>query len=172
MDRAVSRLKQLGRNQDSALAITEVTAGSYQAGALGSLTSPSLFGEARLIIVPDFESADETLGDDLATYLASPQPDCWIIACHDGSNKGKRQVDKIKKAGAREVKVAKIKNARDKLSLVVEEVRTVGGRIEPVGAQLLVDALGEDLAELIGVEVAISEEEGARDCATCGSFDI
>lgn len=150
MDRAVSRLKQLGRNQDSALAITEVTAGSYQAGALGSLTSPSLFGEARLIIVPDFESAYETLGEDLATYLASPQPDCWIITCHDGSNKGKRQVDKIKKAGAREVKVAKIKNARDKLSLVVEEVRTVGGRIEPAGAQLLVDALGEDLAELIG----------------------
>ncbi|ETJ25790.1 DNA polymerase III subunit delta, partial [human gut metagenome] len=58
--------------------------------------------------------------------------------------------DKIKKAGAQEVKVARIKNARDKLSLVVEEVRTVGGRIEPAGAQLLVDALGEDLAELIG----------------------
>ncbi len=149
-DRALTRLKQLGRNQDSSLAVTEVTAAGYQAGSLDSLTSPSLFGEARLLVIPDFESADEELGDDLSAYLASPQPDCWVVALHDGSNKGKRQVDKVKKAGAKEVKVAKVKNARDKLALLVEEVRTIGGRIEPAGAQLLVDALGGDLAELIG----------------------
>ncbi|MDU1223946.1 DNA polymerase III subunit delta [Varibaculum cambriense] len=149
-DRALARLKQLGRNQDPSLAVTEMTASGYQAGSLDSLTSPSLFGEARLVVIPDFESADEDLGQDLASYLAAPQADCWVVAMHDGSNKGKRQVDKIKKAGAREVKVARIKNARDKLSLVVEEVRTAGGRIEPAGAQLLVDALGGDLAELIG----------------------
>ena len=149
-DRALARLKQLGRNQDPSLAVTEVTASGYQAGSLDSLTSPSLFGEARLVVIPDFESAADDLGQDLVAYLAAPQADCWIVALHDGSNKGKRQVDKIKKAGAQEVKVARIKNARDKLSLVVEEVRTAGGHIEPAGAQLLVDALGEDLAELVG----------------------
>ena len=85
-DRALTRLKQLGRNQDPTLAVTEVTANGYQAGSLDSLTSPSLFGEARLVVIPDFESAADDLGQDLAAYLAAPQADCWVVAMHDGSN--------------------------------------------------------------------------------------
>ena len=35
-DRALTRLKQLGRNQDPSLAVTEISATEYQAGSLGS----------------------------------------------------------------------------------------------------------------------------------------
>ena len=41
-DRALARLKQLGRNQDPSLAVTEVTANGYQAGSLDSIRKPLL----------------------------------------------------------------------------------------------------------------------------------
>ena len=55
-DRALSELRRQAHEVDPALERTDLSAGTYQAGQLDVLTSPSLFGESRMIIIPDLEN--------------------------------------------------------------------------------------------------------------------
>lgn len=149
IDRALDRLRALAHDADPQLERTDVAAASYQAGQLDVLTSPSLFGESRLVQILDLEAMSDALAADLLAYVAAPAPDVWLLLVHPGGNaRGKKVTDAIAKAGFPVVPADEVKSDRDKLELVRSDVRAAGRRMEPEAMQALVDALGSDLRSL------------------------
>lgn len=148
-DRATARLRKLALKQDPHLESSTVSAAEYRVGDLATYTSPSLFGESRLIMIPDLEATNQFFADDLLQYLSAPTADVWMVLRHDGSNRGRGLVDKLKKLLPL-VPVEPLTQARQKLELVSSDVRDANRRIEPQAAQFLVDALGNEVAELAG----------------------
>lgn len=146
--RALSRLRTQAKTTDPDVQITYLEVSGYRSGELLTLTSPSLFGEPRLVIVQNLESLNDDLRDDLLAYSKAPENDVWLIAHHGGGVKGKKLLDQWKKLGVPTVNCEPVKKDRDKLDLVVADIREAGLKIEPEAAQLLVDALGSDLAQL------------------------
>ena len=63
IDRAMATLRAQAYEQDPNLERSDVQASNYQAGHLDVLTSPSLFGEARLILIPELEQMTGALAD-------------------------------------------------------------------------------------------------------------
>ncbi|WP_043534135.1 DNA polymerase III subunit delta, partial [Actinomyces polynesiensis] len=160
-DRAMDRLRHLALEADPATERTDIPAATYQPGQLDVYTSPSLFGESRLLVVPDLETMSDSLLNDLLAYVAAPAPDVWLFLRHNGGTRGKKLLDAIARAGFPVIPADPIKSARDKLDLVNSDVRAARRTIDQDAAQALVDALGNDVRSLAaGVAQLIGDVEG------------
>lgn len=160
-DRAMDRLRTLAYEADPQTERTDVSAASYQAGQLDMLTSPSLFGEARLIIIPDLETMSDALLNDLLTYVSQPADDVWLLLRHNGGTRGKKLLDAITKAGFPVITADPLKNDKDKLDLVFSDVKAARRQIDSEAAQALVDALGSDVRSLAAaVSQLLADVEG------------
>ncbi len=148
-DRAADRIRALAHEADPQVERTDISAASYQAGQLDVLASPSLFGEARLVIVPDLENLSDALAKDLLDYIAAPAPDVWLLLRHPGGNaRGKKVIDAVTKAGFPVIPADKLKNDKDKLALLLSDAKEAGRRLDKDAAQALVDALGNDVRSM------------------------
>lgn len=149
-DRVLSQLRVLAREADAQVEVTEVSANEYRPGQLDLWTSPSLFGDARLIILDRVESPNDNLVRELLVYLQNPAPDVALVLRHGGGNGGRKIIDAAKKAGATFISADALKSDRDKTTLVIDEVKRVGGKITPQAAAQIVSAAGKDLFEVLG----------------------
>lgn len=157
-DRAVQRLRALAREQDPSVAVHELTAETITAGSLSQVTSPSLFGEPRLVIVPEVQAAPESLLTEILDYLPSPEPDVTLVLVHRGGNRGKKLLDALKKAKLPRVPADPVKRVGDKQAFVAAEFARAGRRIQPEAIAALVDAFGTDLAELAAMSRQLIED--------------
>ena len=143
--RAISRVKKDLRDAHPDLEISEVLEGEYSSGLLSSLASPSLFGEARLVII---HGATEDLASDMEQYLAEPNSDCTVVVRipnlvgHNG--KFKTKFTKL----ALNVSCEEIKRDNDKLDFIRNEFAAANVSVEPQAAKLLLQAFGNDLGEM------------------------
>ncbi|MDO5048884.1 MAG: DNA polymerase III subunit delta [Actinomycetaceae bacterium] len=147
-ERAITQLRDQARQSDPATEIHRVDASGYESGQLSIYTSPSLFGEARFIYVPEVESGTASFFDDVAKYVEHPEPDVVLVLRHNGGNSGRKVLNACSKANVPTYVASEMKSVSDKMSLVREDVRRAKRQIEPEAVQALVDALGSDLAEL------------------------
>ncbi len=160
-DRAMDRLRAQALSADPNTERTDVAAASYQSGQLDMLVSPSLFGEPRLLVVPDLEAMTDALLADLLAYVGRPAPDVWLILRHNGGQRGKKLIDAIRAAGFPVVDANPLKYDSEKLDLVRSDIRAAHRQIDQEAAQALVDALGEDLRSLAaGVAQLLADVEG------------
>jgi len=126
--RAVSRIRRELRNAHPDLEIDEVQEGEYSSGLLFSLASPSLFSEARLVIIT---GATEELALDMERYLSEPNPDCTVIVRipnlvgHNG--KFKTKFSKL----ALNISCEEIKRDNDKLDFIRGEFAALNVSVEP-----------------------------------------
>lgn len=163
-DRAVDRLKALARKADPNTEITSVDAAGYRNGQLEMLTSPSLFGEPRMVIVPNLESLNEQLLDALLAYMKMPEPDVVVLLRHNGGTRGKKLLDAITKSSFPRTEIEAVKRAKDKADLVRADVSAAGRKISPDAVGLLVEALGSDLRELLSaVSQLVADVDGVID---------
>ncbi len=170
-DRALDRLRAQALAVDANAERTEVVAATYQQGQLDMLTSPSLFGEPRFITVPDLETMSDALASDLLSYVDHPEPDVWLVLRHNGSQRGKKLLDAIARAGFPVVNADLVRGDRDKLNLVYSDVRAQHRRIDQDAAQALVDALGDDLRSLAaGVSQLMADVSGTISVADVRSY--
>lgn len=142
------RLIGLARESEAGAEVHELSARDYATGALAMATSPSLFGDSRVVTVGELEKMSEEFLEDAVAYLAAPDPESMVILTHGGGNRGKRLLDAIAKAKHPVVECKPLKNDRDKSDFVYAEVRAAGRRIEPDAARLLIAAAGRDVGEL------------------------
>lgn len=136
------------RAADGSLDLADVSAGELTVADLADATSPSLFGDARVLVVRDLQDAAKDLAAAIVSLAEQDDPTLTLVAVHAGGAKGKATVDALKGAGAAVVPVPRVKTVRDREQFVVDEVRGAGGRIERAAAADLVAALGGDLREL------------------------
>ncbi|WP_394214315.1 DNA polymerase III subunit delta [Brachybacterium vulturis] len=157
-DRAVQRLRGLAREADPTVEVHDLAGDAAGPGALAQVASPSLFGEPRFVVVPELQSAPDTLVLELLDYLRAPEQDVTLVLVHRGGNRGRKLLDALKKAGVPRVDAGPVKRAGEKQSFVAAEFARAQRRIQPEALIALVDAFGTDLAELAAISRQLIED--------------
>lgn len=147
-ERAVSRLVGLARQEDPQVEVTRLDASCYQGGRLRVVASPSLFGEARLVVMDNLQAGTDEAMADVLDHIADSAADVVLVLCHSGGARGRKALDAIRAAGAIVVACDAVKRDADKTTFVAEELRRAGRRAEPAALRALVEACGADLREL------------------------
>ena len=145
-ERAIDRLVDLARDQGRE--VSRLDASGYEPGRLQVVASPSLFGDAGLVVITDLQNGTAEAFDDVVAYLADPAPGVMLAMQHGGGPRGRAAVEGARAAGAVVVPCDAVKRDADKSTFVVEELRRVGRRVEPAAVRALVEACGSDLREL------------------------
>ncbi len=148
-ERTIASLRDGVRAADADADISELDATELGSGAFAEITSPSLFASLRCVVVRTLESLPEDAVDPIVAYVAEPASDVALVLHHTGGVKGKAVLDKLRKAGAVEVKAVAMKKW-DLPKWVVTEARRHQAKIDERTARALVDAVGEDLRALAG----------------------
>ena len=151
---------------------THLSAETLELGQITDALAPSLFGDARLIVIKGIQDLAAELGEEIANYLEDPDEGVHLILWHKGGVKGKALVEKIKKIKPVLIAVDVIKKESDKADFVRGEFLRLGRKITGEGVQAIVDALGSDMRELSSVcsqlsadvvgTAAISESDVAK----------
>lgn len=160
VSRAISAIDAAARRDDRATLRTEHHGAELDGGALHELLGPSLFGDARLVVVRNAQDIVTATMAVLAPYLQAPTEGTTIVLQHAGAAKGKAVLEAARKARAVEIGCAKLTRAEDRVDFVRGEVRRAGGRIDPDAATSLVDAVGTDLRELAAVATQLAGDCG------------
>lgn len=154
-ERAMTRLRAMARSRDPHTERIVIDCASYRRGQLAQMVSPSLFGEAKFVELPDMENMGDDLLDDLLKYAEAPDPDTWMVLRRNKGVRGKKLVDKLASMKMPTVECPELKYAKQKMALVMNDARAAARRIDTEAAQALVDAmptateLASALAQLI-----------------------
>ncbi|MEO9139956.1 MAG: DNA polymerase III subunit delta [Jatrophihabitans sp.] len=159
-DRAVSAIAAAARRADPETVETERAGSDLEGPELHELLGPSLFGDARVLVIRAAQDIRTAPAAILAPYLQDPAENTIMVLHHAGGAKGKSILELARKAKALEIGCAKLSNARDRQDFVRHEIRRHGGRISPDALAVLMDAVGSDLRELAGVANQLVSDSG------------
>lgn len=150
-ERAIAGLRDYVRAEDPTVEVTDLRADDYVAGTLLTVTSPSLFGEPRLVRVFGVEKASDSFLTEAVAYLESPQEGATVVLRHTGASvRGKKLLDAIRsgKADAVEIACPAVKRDSDRYDFAAAEFSSANKRIAPAALRALVSAFSDDLTEL------------------------
>lgn len=138
------------RTWDPESELSETTGDQVSMAALGDLAAPSLFSSVRCVVVDRLEDLSEDVYPGLVDYAADPSEDIGLILVHSGAQKGSGLLTRLRKVRT----VTEVRSAALRPSefsrFVSGEVRGHGGNIAEDAAELLVQAVGQDLRALAG----------------------
>lgn len=149
--RAIAEVVNATKTAEPDADVRYLEASQVTPGELAELFSPSLFGERRVVVLRNGQDASKDLIAALVDYAADPAEEVALVVAHLGAAKGKALSDGLRAAGAKVVVCAKLTKARDRLAFVRNEIAASGGRCSDDVAELILDAVGNDLRELASV---------------------
>jgi len=150
-ERAIAGVRDYLRAEDPSLEVSDLRADDYAAGTLLAVTSPSLFGEPRLVRVSGGEKMSDAFLTEALAYIETPQDGATVVLRHTGASvRGKKLLDAIRAGtgGGVEVPCPVIKRDGDRHDFAAGEFKTAGKRIAPAALRALVSAFTGDLTEL------------------------
>ena len=150
-ERATGAIRSLLRADDPALEVTDLRADDYTSGTLLAVTSPSLFGEPRLVRVGGVEKCTDSFLTEALAYIEAPQEGATVVLRHTGATvRGKKLLDAIRSGAGGGVEIAcpTVKNDRDRVQFAGDEFRQAKRRIKTDALASLTQAFTGDLAEL------------------------
>jgi len=165
-DRAISE----SLAQSAGATSTQLSAETLELGQITDALAPSLFGDARIIVIKDIQDLAADLGDEIATYIENPDENVHLVLWHKGGVKGKALLEKIKKAKPTLISAEAIKKESDKTEFVRAEFKRLGRKISPEAVTAIVAALGSDMRELSGVCSQLASDVAAG--ATISEEDV
>jgi DNA polymerase-3 subunit delta len=130
--------------------VTILDSSELELGGITDALAPSLFGDARIIVIKEIQDLAAELGEEIATYLQAPEESVELVLWHKGGVKGKALLEKIKKVKPTVVACDVIKKDGEKSDFIRAEFKRLGRTISTEAVQALLDALGSDLRELGG----------------------
>ncbi|MEJ1086909.1 DNA polymerase III subunit delta [Microbacterium sp. Mu-80] len=163
-ERAIAGVREYLRAEDPALEVTDLRADDYEAGTLFAVTSPSLFGEPRLVRVAGVEKCSDAFLQEALKYVENPQEGATVLLRHTGATvRGKKLLDAIRSGagGGIEIPCAAVKRDSDRVDFAAGEFKAARKRIQPTALRSLVSAFADDLTELAAAcQQLISDVEG------------
>jgi DNA polymerase-3 subunit delta len=150
-ERATAGIRDYLRAEDASLEVSDLRADDYTSGALLALTSPSLFGEPRLVRVTGVEKCSDAFLAEAVSYLAHPQEGATVLLRHTGATvRGKKLLDAIRagEGGGVEIACPPVKRDSDRFDFAAGEFSTARKRVAPAALRTLVSAFADDLTEL------------------------
>lgn len=160
VDRAVGAVAAAARRADPNATETSLTGGELDGAELPELLGPSLFGDARLLVVRAAQDMRAAAVAALGPFLTVPAEGTVVVLQHAGGAKGKALLEAARKAKALEIGCAKLTRSDERVEFVRSEVRRAGGRIGPDAVSALIDAVGSDLRELAAVSAQLVSDSG------------
>ena len=140
------------------LRVHEVDAGEWQGGELQDLSTPSLFGDRRALLVTDGRSLTKDATAELAAYLSSPDPAAPLVLACTTAERGKPPAALLKLVEpvgeVRQIQLTR----KDLEPWLVQRGKAAGLELTPPGARALVETLGEDTGQLVA---AVQQLAGA-----------
>jgi DNA polymerase-3 subunit delta len=158
--RAIGAIAAAARAQDPDIAESELPGSALDGPELHELAGPSLFADARLLVIRSAQDVRAAALEVLSGYLRTPSESTVIVLQHAGGAKGKKLLELARKAKALEIGCAKLTRPEHRADFVRAEVRRAGGRIAPEAVGALVDAVGSDLRELAAVAAQLVSDGG------------
>lgn len=149
-ERAVDRVVASAIKVAPEAEVHDVEAARLDAARLAEMTGASLFASLTVAVVRDLAQLPPELFDAVLALTQSPQPDVAVVLVHNGGQKGKGLVDKIKKETKPEVVDCPQLKPRDLGRFVTDEAKRLRARIATEAVEFLVDAVGHDLRALSG----------------------
>ncbi|GAB3601972.1 DNA polymerase III subunit delta [Microbacterium aureliae] len=150
-ERAIAGVRERLRAEDASLEVSDVRADDYAPGTLLATTSPSLFGEPRLVRVSGVEKCSDAFLSEALSYLEAPQDGATVVLRHTGASvRGKKLLDAIRAGAGGGVEIAcpAIKREGERFDFAAGEFQAAGRRIAPTALRTLVAAFADDVTEL------------------------
>lgn len=150
-ERAIAGIREYLRAEDPALEVSDIRADDYAAGTLLAVTSPSLFGEPRLVRVSGVEKCSDAFLNEAVSYLENPQDGATVVLRHTGASvRGKKLLDALRggSGGGIEIACPAVKRDSDRFDFAAGEFKAANKRIQPQALRALVSAFADDLTEL------------------------
>ncbi|MBB4930279.1 DNA polymerase-3 subunit delta [Lipingzhangella halophila] len=164
VDRAVAGIVAAVRAEDPEADVTDLVPAQVSAGTLVSATSPSLFGERRVVVLRSAQDLTKDLAAEVTAYLKDPAEDVVLVLTHAGGAKGKALLDSALKAGATRINCAKPAKQQERLAFVKGEFERAGRQVTRDAAQALLDSVGTDLREIAAAcTQLVADTEGRID---------
>jgi len=132
-----------------------LTGGQIEGPELHEMLGPSLFGDARFVVIRAAQDVRTAAATVLTPYVQTPAEGTVLVLHHLGGAKGKAILEAARKAKALEIGCAKVTRPDERADFVRSEVRRAGGRIAPDAVSVLLDAVGSDLRELAAVSAQL-----------------
>ncbi|WP_433339070.1 DNA polymerase III subunit delta [Spirillospora sp. CA-294931] len=162
VDRAIADVAASARANDPDIEVTDLGPGGLEPGRISELTSPSLFGGGKVLVLRSTQDLGKDLTAEVLTYARRPAEDIVLVAVHHGGAKGKALVDGLSKAGARKISCPKVTKMGERIDFIRAEIRRAGGKISSDAARGLLDAVGNDLRELAGACSQLVADTGGK----------
>jgi DNA polymerase-3 subunit delta len=128
--------------------VHDVRAAELKPGDLSSLTAPSLFGGAGLVIVRSVQDASKDVAAELGSYASAPAPDIVLVLTHSGGVRNAALLTGLARNGARRIDCPAVKRFGERLDFLRAEFRQAGRKADEDGLRALLEAVGTDLREL------------------------
>ena len=170
-DRAVAEVVAAAREAEPDLEICDTAPGQLAPGGFAELVSPSLFGEAKVVVVRGVQDLTPEQTTEVTRYLADPADTTVLVLVHTGGSKGKALLDAVRKHKPNLVDCPKLSKPGDRVGFVKNEFRRSKRSITDEAARALTDAIGSDLRELAAaVSQLAADTEGTVDEAVVARY--
>ena len=147
-ERVVAEARQAVRAHDAEAELAETRASDLTMATLGELAAPSLFSSTRCVVVRGLEDLPEESVEGVLGYAGAPAEDVALVLMHSGGPKGSGVLTKLRKlATVTESKVEELRPSEFP-GFVAHEARRHGATMDREAADLLVQAVGQDLRAL------------------------
>jgi DNA polymerase-3 subunit delta len=167
-DRAISQVIATKAGAQTSI----FSADELEVGFITDSLAPSLFGDARVVVIKDLQDLTAECSDEVVSYLENQDENLTLVLWHKGGVKGKALIDKIKKLNPEIIAADLIKKESEKSDFVRAEFKRLERKISVEGVNALVDSLGSDLRELsaacsqlasdVALQKVIDEDDVAR----------
>lgn len=151
VERAVGDLLAAARKADPQVESRRATVSELTPAELIELLSPSLFAEARVVVLASAQDAGKEIADAVLAHAKDPGDGIVLIVVHSGGGRSKVAKDlpgALRKAGAEVTECTKITKMSDRETFVRSEVRRAGGKMDGAALAALIETVGSDLREL------------------------
>jgi len=143
-DRAISQVIATKAGAQTSI----FSADELEVGFITDSLAPSLFADARVVVIKDLQDLTAECSDEVVSYLENQDENLTLVLWHKGGVKGKALIDKIKKLNPEIIAAEAIKKESEKSDFVRAEFKRLERKISTEAISALIDSLGSDLREL------------------------
>lgn len=165
VERAMWAALGAARTADPEAELRRVKVSDLTPAELAEMLSPSLFADGRVVVLEGAHDAGKEIAEALLAHARQPAEGVVLVVVHNGGGRGKTAKElpaALRKLGAQVTECAKITKPADREAFVRDEVRRAGGRIDPEGLRLLIEAVGSDLRELSSAASQLVADTGGK----------
>ncbi|MGD9528088.1 DNA polymerase III subunit delta [Pseudonocardia sp.] len=162
LERAVEAVVGRVRAADPAAEVRRYRAAELTPLDLAESLSPSLFAEARVIVLLAAHEAGKDLTAAVLGHATDLAEGIVLVVVHAGGARNKALADGLRKAGAEVTTCPQVRWPNERVAFVKAEVRRLGGRLSSGADEALVDAVGSDLRELAAAAAQLVADTGGK----------